>query len=142
TSAALRFMSGTISSVFRTDFTPSTPFVISSAATRSSGEATLPRRVTTPLCVSTLIWRALVRLSATSFIFVLEVIQESLTPIPPPCESAAGAGVVAGVVADCAALTTGYANSAVNSKRGAILMDGPPGGQIPKGVPIPAAGHP
>src|SRR2546421_12615105 len=75
-SSALRFAPGPLSSVLRADFTPAMPFVISSAAVRSSPEATLPRRVTTPCCVSTLICRALTRLSVTSAIFVLEVIQD------------------------------------------------------------------
>src|SRR5437773_3397892 len=126
-SSALRFGSGTISSVLRTDLTPSMRFVISSAAFRSSPEPTLPRSVTTPLCVSTLIRRALTRPSVTSAVFVLEMIQESLISCPAPPFDSAGADVWAG-------LTAGQAISTVNTRKiRAIFMEAPfPDGLVSK----------
>src|SRR4029450_3174073 len=79
TSTACRAAGPTPWRSFFTDFMPSIPCATSLAALLASAESTLPRRCTTPLAVSTLIWVPFTRWSAKSAILVLEVSQLSLT---------------------------------------------------------------
>src|SRR5438309_1721365 len=68
-----------------TAFPPPSPFPTPLAALLPSAESTLPRRWTTPLAVSTLIWVPFTRSSAKSEILVLEVSQLSLTIVLAAC---------------------------------------------------------
>src|SRR2546428_1574070 len=83
-STDFRCSSGTTCRALLTDVAPLMPLATSSAAVRSSALATLPRSVTIPLCVSTLMCRAFTRLSVTSAVFAFVVSQESFIICPAP----------------------------------------------------------
>src|SRR5262245_23523647 len=73
----------TCSSSF-TLLTPSMPLATSPAAPFASASSTFPLSVTTPSLVVTCTWLPLTRSSAKRAILVLDVIQESLTPVFTP----------------------------------------------------------
>ena len=75
---ASRLAGATTCNSFFTVLTPSIPLVIPSAACFAASESTLPRIITVPCVVSTLISLPLTRESANSAILLFAVIHESL----------------------------------------------------------------
>src|SRR2546429_473015 len=114
-STNLRCRSGTTCRRLVTPFTPSTRLAICSATFFAWALSTLPRSVTIPACVSTLIFLPFTWRSAKSFVFVFVVSHESLISVPLWPVDRLSSAVLAGVacwVLDCADATGAESSAA------------------------------